>query len=446
MERRNIISYTTAEYTKMRLEKDAPIFFRNDLDEQENELIVLYPQIRYQRIKGFGGAITDSSALIWKKLSEDKRQELISACFGKEGLGYTIFRSHIQSCDFTLGNYSYIEENDVDLRTFSIDHDKAQMIPMMKAAIKASKERPYIMASPWSPPAFMKDTGRMNRGGSLKKDYYHTWAKMIAMYIKAYREEGIYINAITAQNEPHAAQRWESCQFSAEEEAEFIGEYLSPVLQDEGLGDIEIYFWDHNKERILDRAFQMATKKNFMNIVKGVAFHWYSGDHFESLRMFHEKFPEHDIVLTEYSQETFMRTPPWMHPERAAHELIGDLNNFVTSCIDWNLVLDNQGGPTYIGNYCNAPIIADIENDRLEYRPAYYYICHFSRFILPGAVRIGMSNYSNLLEVTAFENCDGKTVVVVLNPTEKIVPFTLKYGMMIADFSMLAHSIKTIIF
>jgi glucosylceramidase len=240
--------------------------------------IVLDANKKFQTILGFGGAFTEASAVTFYKLSPQKRQKIIEVYFDPDvGHGYTFCRTHINSCDFSLGNYAYVEvADDTNLTTFSIERDEQHLIPFIKEAQKISGENLRIFASPWSPPAWMKTTGKMNEGGKLRPEYRSIWARYYCLYIKAYREKRIPIWGITVQNEPEAAQRWDSCIYTAEEERDFVRDYLGPMLVQENLSDINIIIWDHNRNRIYERAKVVLDDPKAAQYVWGVGFHWSS--------------------------------------------------------------------------------------------------------------------------------------------------------------------------
>lgn len=437
---------TTAKNTNLRLSRQEMLFFQNDINDLENNLLVIYPECRYQTILGFGGAITEATGVIWDKLNKEKRRQLLAAYFGNEGIGYTLCRSHIQSCDFCLSNYAYINENESLTSKLNFKRDEKYLIPIISEAAQIAGGNFKLISSPWSPPGFMKTNGVMNGGGKLKPECYRDWAYIIASYIKVYRNKGIPIYGITIQNEALDAQKWESCVMTAQEESIFVEQYLYPELVKMQLEDVAIYFWDQNKERILERTRQFMNNHQAGEIVKGVAFHWYAGDHFDALRMVHEQFPQLQLLFTEGCEPGYVDNPPWEHGEHYAHEMIGNLNNYMNGFIDWNLFLDANGGPTHIGNYCNAPIIVDTKEQALEFRNSYYYLGHFSKYIMPGAVRLGTSCYTTDLEHTSFLNPDGHIIVQVLNRTDNDKVCVLKYESMVAEAKVRAHSMNTYIF
>ena len=231
----------------MRMCKD--ILPENDLT-RENKLICIFPDIEYQEIKGFGGAFTEAASTTLDKLSKENRQKILKLYFdSKEGIGYNYGRVHINSCDFSLGNYACVENGDETLETFNIERDKQSIVPMIKDAMEYGDID--IMASPWSPPPYMKTNGQMNEGGKLKKEYYDLWSEYILKFIKKYKDEGINIGTISVQNEPKATQKWDSCVYSAEEERDFVKFHLGKKMADNG---IKVLFWDHNKERVIGRT------------------------------------------------------------------------------------------------------------------------------------------------------------------------------------------------
>ena len=411
-------------------------------------VINVYPETAGAQIQGFGGAFTEASTYNYSLLNETLQKEVIEGYFGKEGLRYNLARTHIHSCDFALGNYTYIEEGDSELKTFTIGHDKENMIPMMKDAMKASDTPIHFLASPWSPPAFMKTNGEMNHGGKLKKEYYDVWAKYIVKYIKAYEQEGIRIESVTVQNEPEAVQTWDSCVYTPEEESEFAVESLIPALKSAGLDDVAVFVWDHNKEEVYDRVKAVFKNEKTRECIDGIAVHWYSGDHFEAIEAVKRMYPEKKVFFTEGCVEysRFADSGEVQKAEMYAHDMLGNLNAGIEAFLDWNLLLDEKGGPNHAGNFCAAPMMCDPKENILEKRLPYYYIGHFSRYIKRGARQVMSSRYTDKVETVAFINPDGERVVVILNKTDLPVEITLREEGVGSSMVAEAHSIMTCIY
>lgn len=446
-ENKVITVYLTAKDTNDRLDLQEPIEFQNTL-EPSKATVLIDDSKTYQTIEGFGGSFTEAAAYALSQVDPKLRTEAINAYFNQEtGLGYNLCRTHINSCDFSLGNYAYSEvEGDTELECFDISRDKKLLIPLIKDAMAVAGSEIKIVSSPWSPPAWMKTNGQMNHGGKLKPECRDTWALYYAKYIKAYRNEGIDIWAITVQNEPAAVQVWDSCVYSAEEEGQFVKDHLGPTMWDQGLKDIKILVWDHNKDIIFERVQPILSDPETAKYVWGAGFHWYSGDDFENLKKVHNAFPDKKLLFTEGCQEGGVHLGSWALGERYAHDMIGDLNNWTVGWIDWNMVLNEQGGPNHVGNYCSAPIIANSKENKLYYQSSYYYLGHFSKFIRPGAVRIASQVNNSDLEVTAFKNPDGRIAVVCLNRTDNNLNFSLKDTSGRAKLISPANSIMTLIY
>ncbi|WP_028558763.1 glycoside hydrolase family 30 protein [Paenibacillus pinihumi] len=444
---KRVIRLIQTEEAQDRLTEKDSLTFKADEHGVENQLIQIYDDLTYQTILGFGGAITEASAVTAYKLSDKNRDEIIKAYFdAEEGIGYNLVRTHINSCDFSTGNYAYVEEEDPTLSNFDISRDKQAIIPYIKQAAAKAGEDFLLYASPWSPPAWMKTNGEMNNGGKLKPEYREAWARYYVKFIEAYEAEGLPVWGLTVQNEAKAKQIWDSCIYTAEEERDFVADYLGPALEAADLSRIRLMIWDHNKERVYDRAKVAFTDEKASKYIWGIGFHWYSGDHFEALSAVHDRFPDKQLVFTEGCHEGGVQIGSWKSGERYAHDIIGNLNNWMSAWTDWNIVLDEQGGPNHVGNYCDAPIIADTKNDSLTFQSSYYYIGHFSKYIRPGAVRIASSKYTDKLETIAFKNPDGSAVAVVLNRTDEELPYTISNGGDIAESKIPAHAIQTLLF
>ena len=445
--RQSVECIRTVKDTGERLAKAEPLAFGPDPGFDVPSVMVDADK-RFQVLEGFGGAFTEATAATFSKMNSEAQSAILKAYFDpQDGLGYTLCRTHINSCDFSLGSYAYDETpGDTELQQFSIEHDRRTLIPLIRAALQVAGGRIKLFATPWSPPAWMKTNGDMSHGGRLKPEYRQAWAQYYARFVRAYVEEGIPIWGLSVQNEPEATQTWESCILTGEEERDFVRDYLGPTLRDAGLGHLRLIIWDHNRDRMYERAKAVLDDPQAAQYVWGTGFHWYNGDHFDNVLRVHEAYPDKALLFTEGCQEGGPHLGEWGLGERYARSMINDLNRWTVGWVDWNLVLDEQGGPNHVGNYCSAPVIADTRLCSLEgvlYQSSYYYIGHFSRYIRPGAERILSAPTLDALETTAFRNADGEIAVVVMNREEGAINFALKYRGQAALAVAPAHSIST---
>lgn len=369
--------------------------------------------------------------------------------FSSDGLGYTLGRTSIDSCDFSLERYASDDvEGDVELRYFDTARAQKYVIPMLAMAQQAASKPIGLMVTPWSPPAWMKTNHSRIGGGELKPKYYAVWAEYICRFIKSYMDAGAEIKMLSCQNEPKAIQTWDSCIMGAKQESIFIKEYLKPALARNKLDDISILIWDHNKERAWERVCETLETDEVRSMVSGVAVHWYSGDHFEALQMIHEKFPDLMMVFTEACIEysRYGKDNQLHDAEMYAHDIIGNFTHGLNAFIDWNLLVDQDGGPNNVGNNCAAPVMYDTRNGVLHRKLSFDYLGHFSKHIKPGAVRIGVSRFDERLEVLAVENADGNIAAAVLNRCGEDIPFSFRCNSLVWPVSQPAHSISTYVF
>jgi len=452
---RTISVFQTASDTDQRLAPAGHFKFSAAAQPPESEVSVFVnPARRFQFFLGIGGAITDASAEVFSKLPENKQAELLRAYYDPEdGIGYTLARTTIHSADFSSGSYTYIEEGDKALKTFSIDHDREFRIPLIKKAIKAAGGELLLYASPWSPPAFMKDSNDMLQGGKLLPEFRDSWALYYTKFIKAYEAEGMPIWGITIQNEPMAVQRWESSIYTAEEERDFLRDHLGPVMEKEGLGDKNIVVWDHNRDLISHRANTIFEDPEAEKYAWGIGFHWYErwagGESmFENLRNVSQSYPDKKLLFTEGTIESFSteRYQYWPNAERYGSSMINDFNAGTVGWTDWNILLDETGGPNHVGNFCFAPIHGDTSTGELIYTPTYYYIGHFSKFIRPGAQRVSTTTSRSHLLATSFINADNTIATIVMNQSDMEIEYNFMVGSTEAKLSIPAHSMQTLVY
>ncbi|MFD2185608.1 glycoside hydrolase family 30 protein [Aquimarina celericrescens] len=438
--------------------------------------IRLNPEKTYQTITGFGGAFTESSAYVLNKLSIKNRNKIIKGYFGKEGANYSLTRTHMNSCDFSLSQYSYTPSEDKELKDFSVKEDMDDLIPMIKEAMAASEDGFKIFASPWTAPPWMKDNKNWV-GGKLLPEYYDTWALFFSKYLDAYKEQGIDIWGFTVENEPHGnGDNWESMHFTPEEMTDFVQHHLGPKLEADGYGDKIILGYDQNRAGLKEWVDVMYKDEASSKYYDGTAIHWYESTYEifpEALQYAHNKAPNKLLIETEGCVDS--EVPKWqddqwywskeatdwgwdwaaedekyLHPKyapvhRYARDIIGCLNNWVDGWVDWNMVLDKQGGPNWFKNWCVAPVIVDPDNDEVYFTPLYYTMAHFSKYIRPEAKVIDVENSDEKVMVTAAKNPDGSIAVVVFNPTEEAKQFSLFLGEKSKDISINAQAIQTIV-
>ncbi len=451
---KKVMVYTTADSSELRLTLTDTLGFTQMPQPLETDVCVFVdPSRSFQTLLGIGGALTDASAETYARLPKEKQQELLASYYDTvKGIGYTLARTNIQSCDFSSDSYTYVQDNDSSLKTFSVDHDKKYRIPFIQSAIAAAGGRLTLFGSPWSPPSWMKTNHDMLHGGKLLPAYYQSWANYFVKFIRAYEGLGIPIWGLTMQNEPMATQKWESCVYSATDERDFLKGFLGPTLQKEGLGDRKIMVWDHNRDLIYQQASTILSDPEAAKYAWGVAFHWYedwSGgtQMFENIKRVQESFPDKNLVFTEGCNGPFRMDSirSWQLGERYGRTMIHDFNNGTVGWTDWNILLDETGGPNHVQNFCFAPVHADTRTGQLIYTNAFYYIGHFSKFIRPGARRISSAASRSPLLTTAFVNQDGRVIVEVMNQSSLKIPYKLWISGQAAALTARPHSMATLV-
>ncbi len=448
------IVYTTAHQTDLKLTLTDNISFGSFKQPLETDIDILVdPDKQFQTFLGIGAALTDAAAETFYKLSDENQKRFLEAYYDIEnGIGYSLGRTIIHSCDFSSGSYTYIEEGDMELNTFNIDHDRQFRLPFTKLAIEAAGGELTMYASPWSPPAFMKTNNNMLQGGKLKPEYFQTWANYYVKFFEAYEAEGIPIWGLTVQNEPMAVQRWESCIYTAEEERDFVKNYLGPTLEKAGMGDKKIIVWDHNRDLMFQRASVVLNDPEAAKYVWGTGFHWYEDwkdgiPMFQNVKNVNEVFPDKNLIFTEGCNEGYdiEKIDEVRLAERYGRSMINDFNNGVVAWTDWNILLDETGGPNHVGNLCFAPVHGDTKSGELTFTNSYYYIGHFSKFVRPNARRISSVSSSNAILSTGFINQDGSIVIVVMNQEKDPKDYTVTMNAKTSKTTIPGHAIQTIV-
>ena len=452
----------------------------NHCNLSHNERLVeltLFPDQERQTITGFGGSFTDATSYLVHQLSQAKRQLLIQAYFSPEGANYSLTRTHMNSCDFSRRQYSYAPvAGDRNLEHFNIEHDRDYLIPMIKAASKVSHNGFKLIASPWTAPPWMKDNNSWV-GGDLLPEFYPTWAKFFVKYAQNYAKEGIVLWGFTVENEPHGnGGNWESMHYTPEQMTEFVRDHLGPTLAESGFEHLKILGYDQNREGLDHWVSVMYQNADNARYFHGTAVHWYEStyEYFpQALERAHHAAPQKYLIQTEACCDA--QTPVWgeddwywreeatdwgytwrepekkyLHPKyapvhRYARDIIGCLNHWVDGWIDWNMVLDRQGGPNWFENWCVAPVLVDPDQDEIYFTPLYYVMCHFSKFIRPGFVVIQHECADQDIMAVAAKSGENYFVLVLFNPTSQHKHITINGIDQPCRVALRPQSIQTII-
>ena len=450
--------------------------FGTNQNESELVEVTLAPNVQKQTITGFGGSFTEATAYLLNQLSKKNRDSIIEAYFGESGAKYSLTRTHMNSCDFSLSQYSYAPvEDDKELKHFSIEEDRDDIIPMIKDAMAVSKDGFKILTSPWTASPWMKDNKNWV-GGKLLPEYYDTWALFFSKYVSAYKKEGIDIWGFTVENEPLGnGNNWESMHYSPDEMTNFVQNHLGPKLK----GDyphVKILGYDQNREHLNEWVDSQYKNDQTSKYFDGTAIHWYASTfHYypEELQYAHKKAPNKYLIQSEAcidAQVPVWKDDAWywkkeatdwgwdwapekdkpMHPKyapvnRYARDIIGCLNNYVDGWIDWNMVLDTKGGPNWFKNWCIAPVIVNPETDEVYFTPLYYTLSHFSKFIRPEAKVIEVNYTDKDIMITAAENTDGSIAVVIFNEKESKKNIQLTLNQKSVKINIQGQAIQTIV-
>ncbi len=440
--------------------KNENYFFEKSMQPSEGEISVfLNPTQKFQNFIGIGAAITDATAETFANSNVNVQNKLLKMFFDTvDGLSYNLIRTNMNSCDFSSGSYTYIKENDSSLNSFNIEHDLKYKLPLILKSMKLIGLNGKLYISPWSPPAFMKSTNQMKFGGKLLPKFYQSWANYYVKYIQALENNGLKVWGLTIQNEPMATQIWESCIYTAEEERDFLKYHLGPTLKKNGLGQKKIIVWDHNRDLIYHRVNTILGDAEANQYVWGIGYHWYetwtgSPALHENLGIVAKEYPSKNLLFTEGCKEKFdfNKINDWEIGEKYAVNMIEDFNQGVAGWTDWNMFLDEKGGPNHVGNFCFAPVHVNVSQGKSNHDTdilitnAFYYIKHFSKYIKPNAKKIGISVSRKSIRATAFENPNGTIVSIVLNTNNEAVKYKLFNGTQMRELEIPARSIQTIV-
>ena len=404
------------------------------------------PSLQYQVIDGFGASLTDSSAwLIDKKLSREQRKELLETLFdSKKGIGLSILRQPMGASDFALDDYSYDDvaagEKDLKLEKFSIEHDRAYILPLLKEAL-AINPNLKIMGTPWSPPGWMK-TSRSMIYGALLPEAYPAFARYFVKYINAYSEAGVPIYAITVQNEPlNIPGNYPGMGMTAVEQATFLRENLGPALREAGL-KTKIFVFDHNWD-LIEYPIQVLNDSKAATFAVGIATHCYGGIATAQNEL-HDRYPDKEIWMTECSGGDWQKGNLL---EQQARLIINSTRNWAKTVVLWNLALDQNHEP-FLGGCTNCRGVVTVNHSTSPAQVIrtvdFTALAHVSKFLQPGARRIASNSFDQgSLEDVAFQNPDGSVVLLVLNSNGSALSFNIAWKGEFASYKLPANGVAT---
>ncbi|XP_038624984.1 lysosomal acid glucosylceramidase [Tachyglossus aculeatus] len=408
-------------------------------------LLTLRPQQLFQRIKGFGGAMTDAAALNILGLSPPAQDQLLRAYFSEDGIEYNVVRVPMASCDFSIRVYTYADSpGDFQLLNFSLPEEDTRLkIPLLHRALALAARPVSLFASPWTAPVWMKTNGAVNGKGTLKGQpgdrYHRTWADYFVKFLDAYAAHGLRFWAVTAENEPSAGllsgYPFQCLGFTPEHQRDFIARDLGPALAASAHSATRLLMLDDQRLLLPRWAQVVLGDPSAARYVHGVAVHWYLdflAPANATLGETHRLFPDTMLFASEACVgskfwEQSVRLGSWDRGNRYSHSIISNLLHHVAGWTDWNLALNPDGGPNWVRNFVDSPVIVDLAHDAFYKQPMFYHLGHFSKFIPEGSRRAGLdASGPSELEAVAVLRPDGAAVVVVLNSSFRDVPLTLE--------------------
>ncbi|KAH7699892.1 O-glycosyl hydrolase family 30 protein [Aphelenchoides avenae] len=464
LQRDQVAVYTSNKYRK-RLERANVVFndakrcvkksFRRfvldggTLEDSNPARIVVKPKKTFQKIVGFGGAFTDAAGINIKSLSPAARERLLESYFGENGIEYSFGRVPIASNDFSTRVYSYLDTpDDFDLKTFRLaDEDFEVKIPFIRTALELTRGQLRLFATPWSSPGWMKTNGEMKGGGRLLGEfngkYYETYAKYFVRFFEEYSKNGIPFWGFSIQNDPGFVDwipdleyPFQAMHWTHEMQREFANKLLVPTLRKNDVTkDLKVMAHDTERNTMIKAAKEIyeASEKGD-GLVDGLAVHWYIRPPYRNFATLHEAHPDKFIL----GSEACIFIPPWEDPEGKipkvdlgswqrgedyGHDIIQTLRHWVVAWTDWNLVLDEEGGPNWINNHVDAAIIVNKTADEFYKQPTFYFLGHFSKFIRPESIRVDSvltgdclaDTETGAVEHVAFTTPQNKRVLVLHN-------------------------------
>ncbi|XP_075321710.1 lysosomal acid glucosylceramidase isoform X2 [Odontesthes bonariensis] len=404
--------------------------------------LTVVPFQKYQRIRGFGGAMTDAAAINILSLSDGAQEQLLRQYFSNEGIGYRIVRIPMASCDFSTRLYTYADTpGDYNLDNFTLAPEDIDMkIPLLQRAQAMSPRPLSLFASAWSAPAWMKTNNELIGKGSLRGKpggkEHKTWAQYYIRFLEEYAKYNLTFWAVTTGNEPTAGllrnYSFQALGFTAEEQRDWVALDLGPALKASSYPHTHIIILDDNRLLLPHWAKVVLSDVHAAQYIHGVAVHWYYDRIVPadiSLGVTHQLYPEYYLFGTEACAganpiDRGVKLGSWERAEQYAHDIIEDLNHHVVGWTDWNLALNQTGGPNWVKNFVDSPVVVDAELDVFYKQPMFYSMAHFSKFLLEGSQRVGVSaSGKTKLEFSAFIRPDGSVVIIVLNRSSSVIQF-----------------------
>jgi len=424
-------------------------------------LITLHEGQHEQTLTGFGGALTDAASLNILSLSSGAQQNLLESYFGPGSSNYNMIRVPMAGCDFSTRAYTYLDtRDDYNLTTFALaDEDVNYKIPLLERIKAISEEKDLrIFASPWTAPSWMKTNQKPTGLGKLKglagEKYSKTWASYFVKFIQAYEAAGVKIWGITTQNEPSMGTyircKWQELGWTSDKHRDFIKTDLGPALRDNGLDDVKVIALDDSRPFLRSWADKLFGDPETNDFVDGLGLHWYWNTFLwpaSIQRAVHNKYPDKFLLPTEACNinNNKVLLGDWESGVKYSTDIMENLNNWAVGWVDWNLCLDEQGGPNWVGNYVDSPIIVNTTSDEFYKQPMYYHLQHFSRFLQNGAVRVitETNGVNTNLMIFTGKNPDNRLVLVAINPTEDGIQATVANGDKRFEIEVPGNSIQT---